>query len=38
MFIRPIIDIMNMTNKGKKIDIYTGIFPLLPKELNIKLT
>ena len=36
MFKRPIKDIVNITNKGKNIDIETGIFPLLPNELNIK--
>ena len=36
MFISPIIDIVNIINKGKKIDINTGIFPLFPKELKIK--
>ena len=38
MFIKPIIDIAVMINKGKKIDVNTGILPLLPNELNIKFT
>ena len=36
MFNSPIKDMVNTTNSGKKIDKNTGIFPLLPNELNIK--
>ena len=32
------IEISEMNNIGKNIEVTTGIFPLFPKELNIKFT